>query len=309
MSTSIEPISLRFDAHGLIPVVAQDAESGDVLLLAYMNTEALDATLATGALTLWSRSRGALWRKGETSGHTLRVRELRVNCEENSLLARVELAGPGACHEGYRSCYYRALTGATTAELTARVVESRVFDPATVYVSADAAPASGEGGDDAALERDLRALYAAYERLRDAPPIAGSRTSTLLHEPDAQRVARQALARAQEELEELRGVLVGTHRHAGGERDVILEASQVGYWVTVAAVAQRVRYDDWAPHRAWLSGWYDAPSSLEARDADAPTALAAPLGDAGALCRAAGVHPARVIAADLADMRRKHVAE
>lgn len=285
-----EPLILRFDEQGLIPVVAQDVATRDVLLLAYMNAEALDATLATGELTLWSRSRRALWRKGETSGHTLRVRELRVNCEENSLLALVELAGPGACHEGYRGCYYRALSGGGAQTLTAQVVEPRAFDPAEVYPTPD----------DAKLEHDARALYTAYERLRDEPPAPGSRTAALLHAEDAQAASQRAIARAEEEMGELRGVIAGAHRHHGDERDVLLEASQVGYWVMVAAVALRLPYAEWQPHRAWLAGWRGAAAGVAGHP------LGALLTTAGALCRAAGVHPARALAADLAAMREKH---
>ena len=287
-----EPLALRFDEQGLIPVVAQDAVTREVALLAYMNAQALDATLASGELTLWSRSRRALWRKGKSSGHTLRVVELRVNCEGNSLLARVELAGPGACHEGYRVCYYRALSGANANTLSAHVVEPRVFDPADVY---------GDTAQDAALERDARALYTAYERLRDEPAPPDSRTAALLHSPDAQAVSVLAIMRAQQELDELRGVVAGTHQHHGDERDVILEASQVGYWTMVAAVAQRLPYDAWRPHRAWLAGWLAAPSGADA--VDDPGAL---LTAAGALCRTANVHPSRALAADLAAMRRRH---
>lgn len=293
-----EPLALRFDEQGLIPVIAQDAASGEVALLAYMNEQALDATLASGELTLWSRSRRALWRKGESSGHTLRVVELRVNCEGNSLLARVELAGPGACHEGYRVCYYRALSGDSARTLSARVVEPRVFDPDEVY---------GAVARDAALERDARTLYAAYERLRDEPASADSRTAILLHAADARATSRQALMRAQQELEELRGVIAGTHQHHGDERDVILEASQVGYWTMVAAVALRLPYDAWQPHRAWLAGWRGASAEAAlSPSADEAAELAALLTEAGALCRAASVHPSRALAADLAAMRGKH---
>lgn len=296
-STDGEALRLQFDEQGLIPVVAQDATTREALLLAFMNAEALNATLASGALTLWSRSRRTLWRKGETSGHTLRVEELRVNCEENSLLALVTLAGPGACHEGYRNCYFRALSGPAADALTARIVEPRVFDPADVYAAT---------ADDAALERDARALYAAYERLRDEPAPADSRTSALLHAPDAHTASGQAIARAQQELDELRGVIAGTHQHHGDERDVLLEASQVGYWAMVAAVALRQPYDAWQPHRAWLAGWQGAPSTTEQAPEASLVACVTLLTAAGALCHAASIHPARALAADLAEMRRKH---
>lgn len=96
----------RFNADGLIPAIAQDATSGAVLMLAWMNAEALQRTLATGAATYWSRSRNALWTKGETSGHTQRVIEMRIDCDQDTILLRVEQTGP-ACHTGARDCFYR----------------------------------------------------------------------------------------------------------------------------------------------------------------------------------------------------------
>ena len=97
---------LIFDERGLIPVVAQDARTGRVLMVAWANREALDATLETGQLTFYSRSRGRLWRKGETSGNGLTLVEMRVDCDQDALLLRVTPAGP-ACHTGRRSCFYR----------------------------------------------------------------------------------------------------------------------------------------------------------------------------------------------------------
>lgn len=101
----------RFDANGLIPVVAVDAQDGVVLMVAYMNREALDATITTKQATYWSRSRQSLWRKGETSGHTQRVVSLKVDCDQDALLLTVEQTGP-ACHTGERSCFYRVVDGA-----------------------------------------------------------------------------------------------------------------------------------------------------------------------------------------------------
>jgi phosphoribosyl-AMP cyclohydrolase len=100
----------RFDSHGLIPVVTIDAKDGAVLMLAYMNAEALAATQASGQATYWSRSRRALWRKGETSGHTQRVVSLKVDCDQDALLLTVEQEG-AACHTGERSCFYRTVEG------------------------------------------------------------------------------------------------------------------------------------------------------------------------------------------------------
>ena len=96
----------RYDANGLITAVVSDAATGALLMLAHMNADALAATLATGEAHFWSRSRKALWRKGETSGHVLRVREIRVDCDQDALWLIVEAAGP-ACHTGEPSCFYR----------------------------------------------------------------------------------------------------------------------------------------------------------------------------------------------------------
>jgi phosphoribosyl-AMP cyclohydrolase len=101
-------MELKYDLHGLIPAVAQDAESGEVLMVAWMNAEALRLTRATGEAHFWSRSRNELWHKGATSGNVLRVAEIRVDCDADTLLLRVRPAGP-ACHTGARSCFFRTL--------------------------------------------------------------------------------------------------------------------------------------------------------------------------------------------------------
>ncbi|HYY07393.1 MAG TPA: phosphoribosyl-AMP cyclohydrolase [Actinomycetota bacterium] len=101
---------LRFDDRGLIPVVVQDVENGDVLMLAWANRESLDRTLAEGRMVYWSRSRQELWRKGDTSGNVQRWEELRADCDGDVLLARVHQQGP-ACHTGERSCFHRQLGG------------------------------------------------------------------------------------------------------------------------------------------------------------------------------------------------------
>jgi len=99
---------LHYDSNGLIPAVVQDAQTGEVLMLAWMNAQALELTRQTGEAHFWSRSRQALWRKGETSGNLLRVHELRVDCDTDTLLMRVNPSGP-ACHTGQRTCFYRQL--------------------------------------------------------------------------------------------------------------------------------------------------------------------------------------------------------
>ena len=114
---------------GLLPAIIQDAQSGEVLMLGFMNAEAYAATRASGEVTFFSRSRNKLWRKGEQSGHVLRVREIRVDCDLDTILVRVDPVGPGVCHEGYRSCFFRRLDGNGDAN----IVEERAFDPDTVY--------------------------------------------------------------------------------------------------------------------------------------------------------------------------------
>lgn len=102
---------VAWNADGLVPAVAQDAASGEVLMLAWMNRESLARTAASGEATYWSRSRGALWRKGETSGHVQKVVEMRLDCDGDTVLLRVESVGGVACHTGRRRCFFRLLQG------------------------------------------------------------------------------------------------------------------------------------------------------------------------------------------------------
>ena len=113
---------------GLIPVIAQDYQSGEVLMLAYMNREAFDKTVKTHTAVYYSRSRQKLWRKGETSGHTQKVKEIRMDCDQDTILLKVEQLGGAACHKGYRSCFFSKVEG---NELI--ITEERVFDPKKVY--------------------------------------------------------------------------------------------------------------------------------------------------------------------------------
>ena len=127
----------RFDADGLIPCVTTDAGTGEVLMLAYMNSEALQRTIATGEAHYWSRSRQCLWRKGATSGLVQETVELRIDDDQDAVWLRVRVAGSGAsCHVGYRSCFYRSVERGGPADTPARLVftESRKsFDPKDVY--------------------------------------------------------------------------------------------------------------------------------------------------------------------------------
>jgi phosphoribosyl-AMP cyclohydrolase len=112
---------VAWNAEGLAPAVAQDAASGEVLMLAWMNRESLARTLETGEAVYWSRSRNALWKKGETSGHVQRVREIRIDCDADAIVLKVESVGGVACHTGRRRCFFRKLEGADGA---ARWVET-----------------------------------------------------------------------------------------------------------------------------------------------------------------------------------------
>ena len=116
-------------ADGLIPAIIQDASNGDVLMLGFMNDVALGETQRTREVVFFSRSRNRLWKKGESSGHILKVREIRVDCDADSLLIRVDPIGPGVCHEGYRSCFFRSIESDGETE----VIEQRTFDPEKIY--------------------------------------------------------------------------------------------------------------------------------------------------------------------------------
>ncbi len=119
-------VSLDFSKSpdGLIPAIAQDDESGEVLMLAFINEEAWRRSLETGYATYWSRTRGKLWQKGETSGHVQKIKEILVDCDHDTVIFKVEQAGGAACHTGYRSCFYRRIEG---DEL--KIIVPKVFDP------------------------------------------------------------------------------------------------------------------------------------------------------------------------------------
>src|SRR5918994_1324073 len=180
--------AIRFDSSGLVPCVAQDWRTGEVLTLAYMNAEALRRTRQTGELHLFSRSRNELWRKGETSGNTQRVRQLRFDCDGDAVVALVDPAGP-ACHTGQRSCFYRDLDGTA--------------DPG---IDSPPAPGEPEPATHEALTALERTLVA---RARERP--AGSYTVELLDDPpkigtkvreEAEESARAARSESEERLAE-----------------------------------------------------------------------------------------------------------
>jgi phosphoribosyl-AMP cyclohydrolase len=127
----------RFDENGLIPVVTTDFDSGEVLMHAYMNREALAKTIELGEAVYWSRSRGVLWHKGATSGLVQRVRELRIDDDQDTIWLRVDVQGGASCHVGYRSCFYRSVPVGEEARregFALRFTETeKVFDPTKVY--------------------------------------------------------------------------------------------------------------------------------------------------------------------------------
>ena len=122
-------IQLEFNkSGGLVPAIVQDNETGEILMLAYMNQEALNATLSTGKATYYSRSRQTLWVKGETSGNVQLVKEIRIDCDDDTVLIKVEQLGGAACHTGHRSCFFKKVENGTI-----RIVGEPVFDPKEVY--------------------------------------------------------------------------------------------------------------------------------------------------------------------------------
>lgn len=113
---------------GLIPAIVQDYATGEILMLAYMNQEAFDATLSSGKATYYSRSRQTLWVKGDTSGNLQRVKEIRIDCDDDTVLLKVEQLGGAACHTGHRSCFYKKIDNGSI-----RVIGKPLFDPKEVY--------------------------------------------------------------------------------------------------------------------------------------------------------------------------------
>lgn len=135
--TDIETDSIQWNEQGLVAAIAQDWQSGEVLMLAWMNREALQCTTAEQRAVYWSRSRGALWRKGESSGNVQRLKEMRIDCDGDALLLKVEQIGGIACHTGRRHCFYRRLDGNRWAE-----TDAVLRDPKDMY-----GESQGDGGN------------------------------------------------------------------------------------------------------------------------------------------------------------------
>ena len=122
-------VKLNFEkSAGLIPAIAQDYQTGEILMLAYINEESWQETLKTGNATYWSRSRSKLWKKGESSGNVQKIKEILIDCDDDTVVFKVEQVGGAACHTGYRSCFYRKVNGEKI-----ETVGDKVFDPDEVY--------------------------------------------------------------------------------------------------------------------------------------------------------------------------------
>lgn len=121
-------LDFKKSTDGLLPAIVQDVESGDVLMLAYINQKSWDETLSTGKAHFWSRSRRKLWLKGESSGHVQLIKEILVDCDQDTVVFKVEQLGGAACHKGYHSCFFRKVV-----DENLEIVGERVFDPAVVY--------------------------------------------------------------------------------------------------------------------------------------------------------------------------------
>lgn len=292
--------AIRWDEHDLVPAVVQHANTLEVLMVGFMNQQAFRETLATHKVHFFSRSRERLWRKGETSGNELHVEEMRVNCEQNSLLVIATPVGP-TCHTGHDSCYYRRI------EYDERLTEiaERTTDPATMY---------GNLALDT-LSDPTRLWYRAYEFLRDNDLVAESGTSRRLRTPNEPLAERLA-----DELRELAGVLDGSHTHQGLIADIILEGSQSIYWTALIAIRTRAPWSAWRPDRALATSDLELSRDIAAQllraEADAWLRYPIPAFDAPARCHAtvaliaqavitAGVEPSAILQRDLDDLRTR----
>lgn len=288
-------LPIDFEANPLVPVVIQDDESRDVLMVGFMNQLAFERTLETGFVHFWSRSRNRLWKKGETSGHTQEVISIGVNCEDNSLLIQVIQRG-AVCHTGHRTCYYRQVLPDGTLFETS----DRIFDPATVYQEP---------------ESTIECVwYGAYEFLRDFDLSEFSQTSRRFHTQGPAPIDRVA-----DELVELAGVLSGEHAHTDFESDLLLEGSQILYWVAVCSVSRRLhpnrdlqistalRPQPSGEVEEWIiSSLYELAETLRGEsNLNWAHALRCVVQIAGDAIARAGYDPLALIERDLAELRSK----
>jgi phosphoribosyl-AMP cyclohydrolase len=300
MKTDDTTLPLRFDDDGLVPVVVVDAATDRVLMVGFMNDEALTQTRRTGIVHFWSRRRQSIWKKGESSGHLQHVREIRVNCDLNSMLIEVDQHG-SVCHDGYNTCYYRRLEPDNTLVIT----QDRQFDPRDVYP---------EDGVPRGLAARTLEWWAAYEWLRDRDLEDVSGTSKRLRSP-----LDSLSPRITDELLELAGVLTGSHRHNTLAEDIRLESGQVLYWIACAGVWQRLAWEAVRPDRALDISGSDFPSGsmlaslLTSRAAEIATSDSSPTAPllhdtirlVGAALHLQRVDPLELIEEDLSGLRSK----
>lgn len=284
--------SINWPSDGLIPIVIQDDVSDRVLMLGFMNAEALQSTLDSGEVHFWSRSRQELWHKGASSGHVQRVRSVTINCDLNSLLIRVEQLG-AVCHDGFATCYYRDVQ----PDGSLATNQDRLFDPRDVY------------GDGMGLAGLTSLWWGAFEWLGDHDLQDVSSTSRLLHDSST-----SVTSRVSDELRELAGVLDGTHFHTTQQADLILEASQCAYWVVIAALKSGVSYDQMRPDRALDVAESPATPSTVASmlrsEADARCEITAAAAHRifhtlALAARALDIDPRMIIEADINDLRNR----
>lgn len=284
--------AINWPDDGLIPCVIQDDDSNAVLMMGFMNAEALEHTRTTGEVYFWSRSRAQLWHKGGTSGHVQKVRSIAINCDRNSLLIRVEQVG-AVCHDGYATCYYRDLLPDNTLATN----QERLFDPRDVY------------GDGLGLAGLTHRWWGAYEYLRDTDLTNESGTSRELRASGA-----SVLERIRDELTELAGVLDGSHVHKDQMSDLLLEGSQCCYWIAVESLLKGLNWDDVRPDRALdVAEASVAPEmaatilraealALESFSAGVATHLLRLIAESA---RTLGVEPREVIERDLAELGQR----
>jgi phosphoribosyl-ATP pyrophosphohydrolase/phosphoribosyl-AMP cyclohydrolase len=220
----IEIEDVKYDERGLVPAIVQDARTGEVLTLAYMNAESLGRTLAEGETWFWSRSRGELWHKGATSGHTQRVLEVRLDCDDDALVLLVEPAGP-ACHTGARSCFHHEVQS-PKSEVQSQEVEVSSFKP-----QASSLKPQISGPDN--LGATLEGLYALISNRRDERP-EGSYTTYLFDEG-----LDKILKKVGEEAAE---TIIAAKNEDGGL--LVSETSDLIYHLVVMMVERGVTLED-----------------------------------------------------------------
>jgi phosphoribosyl-ATP pyrophosphohydrolase/phosphoribosyl-AMP cyclohydrolase len=203
--------AIKFDAHGLVPAIIQDAHSGQVLMMAYMNAESLDKTIASGQTWFYSRSRQELWMKGESSGHVQKVKHILYDCDGDTLLIKVEQTG-AACHTGHYSCFYRDNSG--------QEVENQVFDPEQVY-------------NETANRGILFELYDVIRERKEKLP-EGSYTTYLFT-----KGIDKILKKVGEENAE---VIIAAKNNS--KEELVYEASDLIYHLLVLLVEQGIALDD-----------------------------------------------------------------